>query len=101
MALASREVLTPKEVAAYLQLSPKTVYRLIGRGELIASRVGGQYRIQKSSIDLFLASRSTGQEAIETLFEQVAEVALRYDYDPEEIQRDIAEAVQAVRGGGE
>ena len=101
MVFASHEIFTPKQVAAYLQLSPKTVYRIINRGELIAARVGGQYRIQKSHIDLFLASKSTGGMAIETLFDQLAEVALRHDYDPEEIERDIAEAVQAVRGSNE
>lgn len=101
MALASREVLTPKQAAEYLQVSAKTVYRLIRKGELIASRVGGQYRIQKSSIDLFLASQSSGKAAVENLFKQVAEVALQYDYDPEEIERDIAEALEEVRGRSE
>lgn len=101
MALGPHDILTPKQAAEYLQLSRKTVYRIIERGELIAARVGGQYRIRKSHVDLFLASRSTGSEAIENLFEQVARVALRYDYDPEEIERDIAQAVEEVRRSDE
>lgn len=99
MAIAVRDVLTPEEVAQLLGVSRKTIYRFIERGELIAARVGHQYRIPKRHIDLFLASKSTGREAIETLFERVAEVASRYDFDPQEIERDIAEAVEAVRRG--
>jgi excisionase family DNA binding protein len=101
MTLASGEILTPKQTAEYLQLSDKTVYRMIQSGELIAARVGGQYRIQKSNVDLFLASKSTGKESIGKLFEEVARVALRHSYDPEEIERDIAQAVEEVRRSNE
>ncbi len=100
MAIAVREVFTPEEVAQLLSLSRKTIYRFIQNGELIAARVGHQYRIPKRHIDLFLASKSTGNEATQALFERVAEVASRYDFDPEKIERDVAEAVEAVRRGG-
>lgn len=101
MAVVLREVLTPDEVAALLRVSRKTIYRSIRNGELIAARVGRQYRIPRRNIDLFLASKSTGKEAIQALFERVAEVALRYDFEPEEIERDIAEAIEAVRRSAE
>jgi excisionase family DNA binding protein len=96
--VASREVLTPEQVAEFLAVSRKTVYRLIRNGHLIAARVGRQYRIPKSNVALFLASRSTGKEATEALFRRVAEIASRYDFDREEIEGDIAQAVEAVRG---
>ncbi|MGB5932952.1 MAG: helix-turn-helix domain-containing protein [Anaerolineae bacterium] len=101
MTVVLREVLTPDEVAALLRVSRKTIYRSIRNGELIAARVGRQYRIPRRNIDLFLASKSTGKEAIQALFERVAEVALRYDFEPEEIERDIAEAIEAVRRSAE
>lgn len=101
MAVEPREVLTPDEVAALLRVSRKTIYRSIRNGDLIAARVGRQYRIPRRNIDLFLASKSTGKEAIQALFERVAEVALRYDFEPEEIERDIAEAIEAVRRSAE
>jgi len=97
MSVSVIEVLTPEQVAELLSVSRKTVYRFIRSGELIAARVGRQYRIPKTNVALFLASRSTGKEATEALFEKVGEVASRYDFDPEEIERDIAEAVEAVR----
>ena len=101
MAVAPREVLTVEEAAKFLSLSKKTIRRFINNGELMAARVGRQYRIPRRNIDLFLASKSTGKEAIQALFERVAEVALRYDFEPEEIERDIAEAIEAVRRSAE
>jgi excisionase family DNA binding protein len=101
MVLAARDILTPKQTAEYLQLSSKTVYAMIKNGELIAARVGGQYRIRKSNVDLFLASKSAGKESIGKLFEEVARVALRHSYNPEEIERDIAQAVEEVRRSNE
>ena len=41
---------TPEQVAEILQLSKNTVYKLIGRGEIIAKKLGKVYRIPKSSI---------------------------------------------------
>ena len=36
----TRDVLTPQEVADYLQLAPDTVYRYIREGKLVASKMG-------------------------------------------------------------
>ena len=57
---------TPEQVAAMLQLSKNTVYKLINRGEIIAKKIGKVYRIPKSSLsfifsgldeDLYLAQK--------------------------------------------
>lgn len=59
-------VYTPEEVAGLLKLSKNTVYDLIGRGEIIAKRIGKVYRIPASSLsfvftgldsDLYLAEK--------------------------------------------
>jgi excisionase family DNA binding protein len=101
MALERSAIYTTEEVAEYLRVSPKTVYRLIEKGELPASRVGRQYRVSQSDIDVFLALTSTSEEALDALFERVAAVARRQDFDTQEIERDIAEAIEAVRRSGE
>ncbi len=49
-----RDVMTPKQVAEYLQLHPMTVYRFISKGEIPASKIGGQYRIKRKDIDKLL-----------------------------------------------
>lgn len=41
---------TPEQVAEILQLSKNTVYGLIGRGEIVAKKIGKVYRIPTSSI---------------------------------------------------
>ena len=57
---------TPEQVSSMLQISKSTVYDLIGRGEIIAKKIGKVYRIPASSIsfiftglvyDLYLAER--------------------------------------------
>ena len=46
----STKVYTPEQVADILQLSKNTVYDLIGRGEIVAKRIGKVYRIPANSI---------------------------------------------------
>lgn len=41
---------TPKQVASILQLTKNTVYDLIGRGEIIAKKIGKVYRIPVTSV---------------------------------------------------
>ena len=59
----TKDVLTPQEVAEYLQLTPDTVYRYIREGRLVASRLGRQYRIPKKNVELFLLATSTAGDA--------------------------------------
>ena len=54
----TKDILTPQEVAEYLQLAPVTIYRYIQRGKLVASRFGRQYRIRKENVELFLLATS-------------------------------------------
>jgi excisionase family DNA binding protein len=43
-------VYTPEQVAELLQLSKNTVYDLIGRGEIVAKKLGKVYRIPAISL---------------------------------------------------
>jgi DNA (cytosine-5)-methyltransferase 1 len=53
------ELLTVSQTAVYLQLSEKTVRRLLGSSQLLASRVGNRsWRIKKTDIDEYLSSRT-------------------------------------------
>ena len=57
----TKPVLTPNEVAEYLQLAPETVYRYIRQGKLVASRMGRHYRVERQEVERFLAARSTAR----------------------------------------
>jgi excisionase family DNA binding protein len=59
----TKDVLTPQEVAEYLQLTPDTIYRYIKQGKLVASKLGRQYRVPKANVELFLLATSTAGEA--------------------------------------
>lgn len=48
------DLLSPKQLADYLQLSPRTIYRLLERGAIPAVKVGGQWRFRKSTVDEWL-----------------------------------------------
>ena len=53
-------LLTVAEVAAYLQLSRATVYRLTWAGLLRTVRVGAQVRVPASAVAEYLRAGSTG-----------------------------------------
>ena len=55
----TKDILTPQEVAEYLQITSDTVYRYIREGKLVASKLGRQYRIPKENIELLLLVTST------------------------------------------
>ena len=71
----TKDVLTPQEVAEYLQITPDTVYRYIREGKLVASKLGRHYRIPKENVELFLLVTSTAGGAQVRTFsnEEVAE----------------------------
>lgn len=48
--ISANKIYTPEQVAAMLQLSKNTVYELIGRGELVAKKIGKVYRIPAQSL---------------------------------------------------
>ena len=53
-------VLRPAEVARELRISRVTVYELIRRGELPATRVGHQFRIEASALATYRAEHHEG-----------------------------------------
>ncbi len=77
------EIMTVREVAAYLRVTEKTIYRLLGRGKIPATKVGHQWRFDRASIDDWLSRSSVGgtanilviddEEVIRTLFKAALE----------------------------
>jgi len=45
---------TTEDVVAYLNVTPRTIYRLIRTGELPAIRIGHQWRIRQGDLDEWL-----------------------------------------------
>jgi excisionase family DNA binding protein len=72
-----REIMTPEQVADYLQLNTDTVYRLIRGHQLAASKIGRAYRIPKEDVETFLLSHSTRPQVRDALIKRVAEIGER------------------------
>jgi excisionase family DNA binding protein len=105
--------LTTDEMMAYLQVTQRTIYRLIERRKLPAVRVGRQWRCRKRDLDLWLQKlrAGIGPGAIEvdrprilvvddevSVCELVARELSRYDFDVE-MAHDGRSAVERVREG--
>jgi len=54
------DLLTAREVAAYLRLNPATVYRLAQAGEIPAVKVGRVWRFSRALLDEWLDRRMWG-----------------------------------------
>lgn len=60
-------LMTIDEVAFYLRLSKDTVYRMVQKGRIPASKVGMQWRFRRSDVDLWLdKNKNVGHEAPES-----------------------------------
>ena len=57
------ELMTVPEVADYLRVTKKTIYRLLWQGSIPATKIGHQWRFDRASIDEWLHQNSVGVKA--------------------------------------
>lgn len=61
------EILTIKQVADYLKVTERTIYRLAAAKKIPAFKVGGMWRFSRSDIDVWIKQQSTvGDGSIES-----------------------------------
>ena len=56
--MADTDVMTVREVAEYLKVKERTIYRLVAKGGIPAFKVGGSWRFRKAEIEEWI-TRST------------------------------------------
>ena len=88
-----REIMTPQQVAEFLQLNTDTVLRLIRANELAATRVGRAYRIPREDLEAFLMSHSNKAQVREAMFKRVLSIA---DRNPGVSSDDILDELEAM-----
>jgi putative molybdopterin biosynthesis protein len=66
--------LTPAEVADLLKIKKNTVYEMIKRGDIRASKLGKQLRISQDDLDQYLG-RKTAAHSEQVLFEQAPSIS--------------------------
>lgn len=55
------QILTLKEVAAYLKLAEKTAYRLASEGKLPGFKVGGSWRFKREDLEAWIDESKSNQ----------------------------------------
>ena len=55
------QILTLKEVAAYLKLAEKTAYKLAAAGQLPGFKVGGSWRFKGEDIDSWIEKKKNNK----------------------------------------
>lgn len=65
------EILTIKQVAYYLKVTERTIYRLSASKQIPAFKVGGSWRFSRADIDSWIKQQS--MEGLETRREQDGE----------------------------
>ena len=53
------EILTIREVAAYLKVTERTIYRLAAEKKIPAFKVGGTWRFPRSEIDQWIRQQTS------------------------------------------
>jgi excisionase family DNA binding protein len=56
------QILTLKEVAAYLKLAEKTAYRLASEGKLPGFKVGGSWRFKREDLEAWIEKQKSVAE---------------------------------------
>jgi excisionase family DNA binding protein len=56
------EILTIRQVADYLKVTERTIYRLAAAKKIPAFKVGGTWRFRKADIDSWIAAQSQDVE---------------------------------------
>lgn len=62
---AQAEILTIREVAGYLKVTRRTIYRLAAAKKIPAFKVGGTWRFRQVDIDSWIAAQSKSAEGQE------------------------------------
>lgn len=59
----NEEVMTLRELARYLKVDKKTIYRLVKEGKIPSFKVRGQWRFKKGLIDKWIEEKSSSNKA--------------------------------------
>ena len=58
--VGEKEILTISQVAAYLQLSEMTTYKLVQEGKIPAFKIGRSWRVKKGDLDILIERLKKG-----------------------------------------
>jgi excisionase family DNA binding protein len=92
------ELMTIEELAAYLRVTKKTVYRLLKRGSIPATKVGRQWRFDKASIDEWLRQKPVETKTSILVIDDKKIIRLIFKQTLEELGHRVQVADSALKG---
>ena len=60
----AKDILTIKQVAEYLQVTERTLYRLAQQGKIPAFKVGNSWRFRREDLDQWIRNQTTGHRGM-------------------------------------
>ena len=60
--MTDTDIMTVREVAEYLKVKERTIYRLVANGRIPAFKVGGSWRFRKAEINRWTESNTIGPD---------------------------------------
>lgn len=92
------QLMTLQEVADYLRVTAKTIYRLLRRGSIPATKVGHQWRFDKTAIDEWLQRDSVGAKANILVVDDEETIRLLFKKTLEELGHRVIAAETGSEG---
>ena len=92
------ELMTVEELAAYLRVTKKTVYRLLKRGIIPVAKVGRQWRFDKASIDEWLHQKPVETKTSILVIDDEKTIRLIFKQTLEELGHRVQVAESALKG---
>ncbi len=92
------ELMTVEEVASYLRVTEKTVYRLLKRGDIPATKVGRRWRFDRAAIDDWLQRHSVGDNATVLVIDDEEVIRALFKETLEELGHTVIAAETGTEG---
>ena len=92
------EIMTVEEVARYLRVVERTIYRLVKRGDIPAARVGRQWRFERASIDEWLRQTATKKQGAVLVIDDDELVRSLFEETLGKLEYRVVTAVDGPRG---
>jgi len=91
-------LMTVQEVSDYLRVTKKTIYRLLRRGKIPATKVGKQWRFDKAAIDEWLRQGSAPATANILVIDDEESIRLLFKETLEELGHRVVVADNGFKG---
>jgi excisionase family DNA binding protein len=92
------ELITLEEVAEYLRVTKKTIYRLLEKHQIPSTKVGHQYRFDKKAVDEWLRQNSVGAAAKILIVDDDESICSFFKDTLEEEGHLVTTATESVKG---